>query len=1357
MALPERNYCLLGIIAKCPSATASASDGNLLGPDADPLSSWTNITPPTGAPNPSERYEPAEVYYPSGHEVVLFGGWGTPASGGPAEYLQDTWAYANGHWTELINSTSCTPTTCPSPRAGAMLAYYPTENALVLFGGMYSVVHILIPTFYAYNDTWLFENNTWTNITASAGAAPSARSLGAMSYDPSDNYVVLFGGESASFNSNAETWSFSEGSWTNITGTLHGTYPASLEGAAIADSPSGYVMLYGGATSADNGVDVSLTDNPCDGAGGIAWWFDHGQWTSQGNYTPSCIQQPASPTGSNPTPATAPNVAYPPCGRVGASLGWSPKNNRFVLYGGYGAFYNSSGCFDNEEMYLNDTWTYGESPGGGFFWNNASYPAGPPGRAWMGYASDFTDGFFEIFGGYWEDGADLNATWRFYEIVYADLTGPLSFNTGGGLVFSGGPFTVLGYGGTGDLTYILFVNNTRNGNTLATSGGPCDWLYNTSSTALPYDGTVSIDCMPAPTGYGIYKMTLLVVDVGNSSLPFAKAYWTFSVIPPEAMIVYSEYVSDFYTNVAFDNTFTIYAEVAGGAPNSVTATLAGQTLTPTGSSGSKWWNFTGIQMSGLEPGTILSATAQFPGWTENTTYYVTMISTPSWLLSLFQATGATQSIVTHGSGPFNKTFEIDEKYHWDLSDSTNFSFSVPLVGGNYGLIPTVDVVFSASSTGNLSVNGTFSLSTPDISIGPASLKLSASISMTGTFDVVGTGVQWVSASATVTVSASVSASIPILGFSLFGCNVGFTLQLTINPSITLDMILGPSSGQGLFGVDIAIKQFLGSFMLALTAAVNFGIGIASVGLGVGLSVAVAFTLNPFGLTEGWVNGSIFVTAQFFWWSDSFNIVNAAPIVTFGPDASPVEPGSPAYLADSYNNGTNTQWIVQPDYYAASDYDGNIWNATASSGPAISDIYPWTEVTGAAAYNGGYFFYTDQNMSLPPSHGLVISGGRLSASSNSFASVPGPDDPSDYEVVNPQSATLPDGDLYVIWAALPNSEASVNSPLNLTSIELQGAVYFPNNGTWGAVRTFNSGDFAQSYQVDATEGSGAVLELLSDQPFLSNTAPERLVEYNLTTGATLANLSMRGISEIVSLRVASGLAVLETITGNYSLVSLPGGLPVGLSFTPPSGYYGVSATFAEDSASTLVLLYRGSLASELVLYDTADAQTLSTLNLGVDVFEAEAIANGATTYVFVRTALGLDGWTEVAGTFTNLTTVSLPGVVGYGLVQAGGSIVIFSIAKTGGNATYPIRALFLEEVGAALASVPVPAVAKTAAPSSSASPDYLLYLGIAAAAAAFVLAVVFVLTRRRPPNAAVPPPSVTGAAAVEPPPPEPPAT
>ena len=1376
--------CLLGADPYCqspsrPAAPASAASAPSAG---GAPSSWTDITPPAGSPNPTDRYLASMVEYPSGHDLVLFGGLGYPSGSLVLTYFQDTWSFAGRTWTPLIQNTSCTNTTCPSPRAGATLAYYPTDNALVLFGGfLYNTTG-----YHAFGDTWLFENDSWANITSTAGTAPSPRFDAVMTYDPSDNYVLLFGGSTATGHSLGDTWKFSGGAWTNITANVGGINgyqtnkaPEPRAGAAISSSPSGYVLLFGGLddnTYIENFCNNGSYTSP--GLSSIAWWFFQGKWSPIAGWGDDSLnvdcapQSPAVAAPSSPGPSTAYPQMSPPCGRTDAGLGWSPRNNRFVLYGGVGpALEGLHGACNGPPTWLNDTWLYGDPVGGGFVWYNVSDAGDPPARTEMGYASDFTDGYFDIFGGYGE-GVVSDQTWRFYAIVHAQLSGPVDINTGSGMQFPI-PFLVTAFGGSGNLTYSFLLHGLRNSNTL--SGTGCSEISGGKPPPIAYDGTASILCTPTQGSFNVYRLTLDVVDAENSS-DRATANWTFTVTPPEAMDIDSEYLSIFYTNVQLENTFSIFATVAHGPARTISATIGGNPLSFTQRSGAPDWWDAKVQMASVSPGEMILATAQFGNWTENATFAVDMVTCPAWLLTLFHFSGATQSIVPTGPGPYNKTFTINEAYSWNLGQALGFNLPVPLVGGDYSLIPSINVVLSATSDGALNLTGTFALNPPSINFGAFTLSLTANLYLDGTFQIGSAGssggstIVWDSATAAVNVAGDFSGSVPLYGFSILGVTIGFVLDVDVNPSISLSMMLAPTtetSQEIISGIGIMIEQFLGTFTLPLSVSVNFGVGVASVGIGGTLSVALQFHSNPsLSIFAGWVNGSVFVQASAMFWSDSWTLVSGT-VYSWNDPPGAVPAAGPHPEEVGYNNGTGTTWTLDSRYYSSGGYDADVWKALGSTGTAISDIYPHTEVASANANNAAYLFYTDDNTSEPVQNGLGISVARLDASTNQLTSVPGPRE-AGFDLANPKATTLPDGNIYVVWDALPGSEASLSSPVSLSSLDLQGALFDPATDTWGPIHTFTSWDLAQSYQVDATGNSGQVAVLLSNAFLIGDTTPERLVAFNLTTGAELSNTSATGLSELLSYRGSPGEAVVQDLEGNDSLVDLSTGSSVSVPYTPPAHSGLLSEAFAQGSPSTLVLLYRANASSELVLYDSASHTTLGALSIGGNTSQAQAVSDGSSYYAFVRTGTGIEGWTETGGVFSNLTNPTVPGIGSFGVTSVGSSLLLYSL-DSNGNDSQPIRSLAFDEVGAAVPlPPPAPSTSSTSTSTSLPGADYVAILVVVAVVVVLLLAVIAMRGHRPPdaagttnqPSPAAPPPwaetpEARGSPA-PPPPPSPPA-
>ncbi|MCI4318435.1 MAG: hypothetical protein L3J96_07845, partial [Thermoplasmata archaeon] len=85
---------------------------------------WTNLTA-SSAIGPSPRVYPAMAYDPAVGKLILFGGAASPT--GPV--YGDTWTFTGGVWAPLTFTHS------PPGRYGADLVYDPAIRGLILFGG----------------------------------------------------------------------------------------------------------------------------------------------------------------------------------------------------------------------------------------------------------------------------------------------------------------------------------------------------------------------------------------------------------------------------------------------------------------------------------------------------------------------------------------------------------------------------------------------------------------------------------------------------------------------------------------------------------------------------------------------------------------------------------------------------------------------------------------------------------------------------------------------------------------------------------------------------------------------------------------------------------------------------------------------------------------------------------------------------------------------------------------------------------------------------------------------------------------------------------------------------------------------
>jgi Galactose oxidase, central domain len=173
----------------------------------------------------------ADIPFLSAHRVTF-----DPAN--PANRYLTT--FGGGAWTE---SAAAPPpprtwekiptTTSPPGRSSSVMES--DGGKLVLFGG-YSNGTIL-------GDTWIWDGQSWTNITSSLGSTPLARQGAVISRDPLRGNLVLFSG-SGSVSALDDTWTWGSGAWTQLS---PGNHPPGRVDATMAFDGT-RLILFGGGT-----------------------------------------------------------------------------------------------------------------------------------------------------------------------------------------------------------------------------------------------------------------------------------------------------------------------------------------------------------------------------------------------------------------------------------------------------------------------------------------------------------------------------------------------------------------------------------------------------------------------------------------------------------------------------------------------------------------------------------------------------------------------------------------------------------------------------------------------------------------------------------------------------------------------------------------------------------------------------------------------------------------------------------------------------------------------------------------------------------------------------------------------------
>jgi PKD repeat protein len=305
---------------------------------------WSNLT--TARSPPDLDGGPGSMTYDwADHYDVLFGGYSPP-------YVNTTWIYTNGSWTNITSSAGDAP---PSGDNGVLMTY-DWHDGYVFAWVAPQCADICSNASSFVNQTWAFSHGKWSRILATVDA-PAVGWQGwipkveasSMAYDPGTSSIVLLGGSPIDLESG--TWEYSSGVWHPIcvsSTNCDSSIPGPESGAPIADD-------------ADHGLLVAVS-----GANRSAstWEFSGGVW-------------------SNVTSSTG--APFPP--RSSFSIVYDNLTGSVLLFGGQNA--------DQTSVWLNDTWSFN-----GVTWTNVTTGLAPP-RASYSYwamAYDSTDSGVVVFG-----------------------------------------------------------------------------------------------------------------------------------------------------------------------------------------------------------------------------------------------------------------------------------------------------------------------------------------------------------------------------------------------------------------------------------------------------------------------------------------------------------------------------------------------------------------------------------------------------------------------------------------------------------------------------------------------------------------------------------------------------------------------------------------------------------------------------------------------------------------------------------------------------------------------------------------------------------------------------------------------
>jgi hypothetical protein len=1122
------------------------------------------------------------------------------------------------------------PMTGPSPRWQASMTYDTADGYVLLFGGSSASA--------TSAQTWSYSNGSWT--LQSPFFPPAARSEASMVYDAQDGYVLLFGGRASNGRVLGDTWKYVGGTWTNLTGGLTKA-PSPRFGASIVDDASdGYVLLIGG--EAPNG---SVLDD--------AWSFHAGLWTLLGHFP----QVPSFQGG----------------------MTFDASDNYVLAFGGG----NATGAG------ANSTWTYKAG-----VWSELDLSEHPGARTDESLGFDPKDGYVVLFGGA-NGTALLNDTWKFAHNNWYPLRPSVS---PGARAFAGA------------LPY-----DASDGYLLLFGGG---WY------ATPAFGDT--------WSYGATPPTALFACASFGG-------------PNQSACAYSEYGKYFLANVSgVNDVFGVVATDNATLPSSVTATLAGSPLSFSSVPSSPGaYNSSSVAMGALRPGAALSVQVTFPTTpvtTVNLSLPIDVVWTPSWLQSIANSSGGFQ--LSEGrTGAWNNPYNLTASYSFSaggaLSAVLPSSIPASLLSGTYQDIPSLLWHFEFASSGQMTMRSALTTNSIPITLGeftgtgeiggsgsggsPGSVGIAVyfEAGASGRFHVQGVQLELQSASATLGLGFNVSFQIPVpvdYGFSVGACSFNFgiapVVEFGTGVAITFDLAPAPKgtpSGLLLPGIGLEITGVEGvtlmlSFGLEAVASIEVcDLNVASLTLGGQVGVNLFVQPTPLAVSGGNLYADVTWSACVLSFCAGGTLWSGSD--SWGNQSSGADPGRSGPSASPPAN-----WTLLPRAsYNVSQYLQTTWSPGERNGTLVPIFYPESESAMAATGGAPYYLYDFDNVSRNESVGMELGGLSFAGPNGSVGRLPGPPTsgtvPSD-----PALLTLPDGDLQATWDALPDSEAVSGNPSTWTFEGFDTATYDPSTGSWGAARALTSSGVATDAALDLC-GTTPYALLLLDSP---SNGTQSLVEFDLASGAVTGRTSVQGLASLDGFDCATSLASVTYEGGGGGLLTLSSGKALALT-APTGGYTLERSSIVEGATGLSVALMGNRSAGQLLLVNDSGGRSsiVATGALPANASDVEAVETPAGPVAAVELYHAIELLVESNGHWQSFDTIPYGAIQGYDVAFDGNALDL-AVRVNRGSPTVPEVSLAMSRVSflpvaVSSASVLDAGEAVTFSAAATAIPDVSKYL------------------------------------------------
>ncbi len=471
-------------------------------PRVAPRAAWTAITS-AGTSSTTVHQRADSPGAASSDKLYVFGG---SKGNNTTTTLNDLWVFdplaGSGTFTQLIANGA---PGSPAARGRASIAWNFTTSRLTVFGGN---TRGTTPTLLG--DVWEWDAvNGWFDVTPTSGPAPVARQYAALTWDPVNNGMVLFGGQTndvvpASYSS--ETWVFTAnatagtpGTWTDLTSGIVTLPPARAQHSLMTRPDVGDCILCGGLDNTSATPDqIRFLD---------VWTWNGTTWSKI-----SDCDVTTNPTGAGTTwPA---NVS-------GNQAVYDARRKRIVMQGGqgitvaantvyvYGPSYGGSPSnYTSEFDCLTNTWSiYANAATGATPYNNNDPQIGRISRFYAGYIAA-TGKVYKACGQN-AAGSSSNPTYNVYQYQANPVASTMPYGTG-----------CTGPGGVLSLVADNDPWTTRTFQCTGTGFGPSSLGISIVGLTQVLPGVLPVNTLPVPGG-GAGCDLLATLDIIDTLLPIA--------------------------------------------------------------------------------------------------------------------------------------------------------------------------------------------------------------------------------------------------------------------------------------------------------------------------------------------------------------------------------------------------------------------------------------------------------------------------------------------------------------------------------------------------------------------------------------------------------------------------------------------------------------------------------------------------------------------------------------------------------------------------------------------------------------------------------------------------------------------